>query len=125
MHRKKNCGCRVLLVGQVTTLSLSKQGFESPTRYKGIHNKRKQNPKNTENKALKKCLFLLYSYKSGVLSFLAPLWQPRKINNNRFLFYQRQNLFLKNRFLYDSVVWIIFGIINLAVMDCIFTLFQN
>ena len=24
---------RVLLVGQVTTLSLSKQGFESPTRY--------------------------------------------------------------------------------------------
>ena len=26
--------CRVLLVGQVTTLSLSKQGFESPTRYK-------------------------------------------------------------------------------------------
>ena len=25
--------CRVLLVGQVTTLSLSKQGFESPTRY--------------------------------------------------------------------------------------------
>ena len=74
MHRKKNCGCRVLLVGQVTTLSLSKQGFESPTRYKGIHNKRKQNPKNTENKALKKCLFLLYSYKiRGVVVFGTPL----------------------------------------------------
>lgn len=29
----KNKRCRVLLVGQVTTLSLSKQGFESPTRY--------------------------------------------------------------------------------------------
>lgn len=29
----KNERCRILLVGQVTTLSLSKQGFESPIRY--------------------------------------------------------------------------------------------
>ena len=39
IQKKKNiylCSAkkrRVLLVGQVTTLSLSKQGFESPTRY--------------------------------------------------------------------------------------------
>ena len=35
----KTSRCRVLLVGQVTTLSLSKQGFESPTRYqeRGIY----------------------------------------------------------------------------------------
>ena len=51
--------------------------------------------------------------------------QRRQLLRLSFLFYQRKYLFLKNRFLDDSVVRMIFRFVSIAVMDGVFVLLQN